>query len=79
MEMNCVILIYASKFQKPMFSLIKYLRYKTYIKEYLKISRKRMEDIRKWELPVAAARLNETLTNHERQKLICLVKKLLNE
>lgn len=71
--------IYASKYQKLMYSLIKYLTYKTYIKEYLKISGKRMEDIRKWELPVAAARLNETLTNHERQKLICLVKKLLNE
>ena len=79
MEMNCVILIYASNYQKLMFSFIKYLTYKTYIKEYLKISGKRMEDIREWELPVAAARLNETLTNHERQKLICLVKKLLSE
>ena len=70
-------LIHASKYRRRMFSIIKHQIYKVYIKKYLEISGKRMEDIRKWELPIAAARLNEMLTDHERQALIYKIKKLL--
>ena len=48
--------------------------YKIYIKEYLRISEKSMEDIKRWELPVAAARLHEWISEHEKQVLIQLVK-----
>ena len=70
-------MIHTSKFRRWMFSIIKRQIYKAYIKKYLIISGKKMEDILKWELPVAAARLNETLTDNERQTLTYHIKKLL--
>ncbi|MDD4113298.1 MAG: aminoglycoside phosphotransferase family protein [Herbinix sp.] len=47
--------------------------YKVYIKEYLMITKRDIEDISKWELPVAAARLHEWISDNEKKVLIKLV------
>lgn len=44
--------------------------YTQYLKEYLKISGARAEDIQKWELPVAAARLREWISEDEKRRLL---------
>lgn len=48
---------------------------KVYIKEYLKISGKSYENIKVWELPIAAARLVEWLSPNEKKKLLEIVDK----
>lgn len=53
--------------------------YKRYIKEYLMISKRSIEDVNKWELPVAAARLREWISENEKQVLIQLVNEGCNE
>lgn len=53
--------------------------YKVYIKEYLRISNRSMEDINRWELPVAAARLREWIPEDEKQILVQLVKERCKE
>jgi uncharacterized protein (TIGR02172 family) len=53
--------------------------YKVYIREYLSISQRSMEDINRWELPVAAARLCEWISENEKKILIQLVNKRCNE
>ena len=50
---------------------------KMYWKEYQRISGVSTNEVEKWILPVAAARLSEWLTDHERKKLVSLVKKEL--
>lgn len=62
-----------NKVKKMIISLFLHHTYKIYRKEYLKVSKKKMTDITKWELPVAAARLNEWLTDNEKKKLLYLV------
>lgn len=52
--------------------------YKIYIKEYLTISNRNIEDVNKWELPVAAARLRELLSENEKQVLLQLVNEQCN-
>jgi hypothetical protein len=47
--------------------------YSEYIKQYLKISGILMEDIEKWILPVAAARLWEGLSENEAMKLLKII------
>lgn len=44
--------------------------YTQYLKEYLKISGARAEDIKRWELPVAAARLREWIPEDEKRRLL---------
>ena len=46
---------------------------KVYLKEYLRISNRNIEDINRWELPVAAARLREWIPEKEKQVLVKLV------
>lgn len=50
---------------------------RVYVKEYLKISGYSMDDINKWYLPVAAARLREWIPSNEKKKLIKLVQNQL--
>lgn len=45
-----------------------------YLKESLRLSGIAREDVGKWIVPVAAARLSEWLTDHERRKLLALVR-----
>ncbi len=58
---------------RKIISIFQYHIYKIYIKEYLTISKKNMEDINRWELPVAAARLRERISKNEKKMLIQLV------
>ncbi len=46
---------------------------KIYLKEYLRISKREIGDITKWELPVAAARLREWIADSEKSELMKLV------
>ena len=43
--------------------------YSEYIKQYLKISGTKMEEVEKWMLPVAAARINEGIPEEKDQLL----------
>lgn len=43
------------------------------------ISKKNIEDINRWELPVAAARLREWISENEKQVLIQLVNEHCNK
>ena len=47
--------------------------YKIYMKEYLILSGKSMEEITKWELPIMAARLRESISEDEKKILLELV------
>ena len=63
-------------------SIINFARskfYSEYIKQYLKISSTKMEEIEKWILPVAAARINESLPQSEKDELLKMVDGLLRE
>lgn len=48
-----------------------------YIKEYLNITRKDYTEVDKWVLPVAAARLVESIPPEEQEKLVILIKNRL--
>ena len=50
---------------------------KQYLKEYQTLSSISKDDIKKWFLPVAAGRLRERITPHEKQNLLKSVKSLL--
>ena len=50
----------------------------SYRKQYLKGSGVSPEELRRWLMPIAAARLSEWLTEHERARLIRIVKKELS-
>ena len=75
---TCIMLKYGQVAHAPwlmrqLISILQHHIYKRYIKEYLKISNKKMEDIERWELPVAAARLREWIPESEKQVLLQLV------
>lgn len=75
---TCIMLKYGGVAHAPwvMRKLIKFFQhhmYKIYIKEYLMISKRSMDDINRWELPVATARLREWISEDEKQVLIQLV------
>lgn len=46
---------------------------KYYLEEYLKLSNMKLEEIERWELPVAAARLIEWLPSEEKQALVDMI------
>ncbi len=64
---------------RKLISIFQHRIYKVYIKEYLEISNKSIEDINRWELPIAAARLREWIPDNEKQILIKLVNERCNE
>jgi Predicted aminoglycoside phosphotransferase len=81
---TCIMLKYGEVAHAPflvrkMFSLIQHHIYRLYIKEYLKISYRSIDDINRWELPVAAARLREWISDNEKKKLLQLVNKWCNK
>jgi hypothetical protein len=53
--------------------------FKIYLNEYLRITNARTEDIKKWEMPVAAARLCEWIPEQEQQALLTFVRKNLEK
>ncbi|MCP3775125.1 hypothetical protein NLX71_17775 [Paenibacillus sp. MZ04-78.2] len=49
------------------------------MKEYRRLTGSTMESMEAWLLPLAAARLVESITEEERGKLVALVDRQLNE
>ena len=64
---------------RKIISIFQHHIYKIYIKEYLKISKRNIEDVNRWILPVAAARLREWISDNEKLVLIELVKEQCNK
>jgi len=52
--------------------------YNDYLKEYLKITNVSVEEIKRWEMPIAAARLREWIPEKEQQKLLIFVRENLS-
>lgn len=81
---TCLMLKYGEVAHAPwimrkLISIFQQHIYKIYIKEYLLISQRNIGDIIRWELPVAAARLREWLTENEKTILLQLVNKQCDE
>lgn len=81
---TCIMLKYGGVAHAPwlmrkLISIFQHRIYKVYIKEYLEISNKSIEDINRWELPVAAAILREWISENEKKALIQLINERCNE
>ena len=81
---TCIMLQYGEVAHAPwvmrkLISIFQQHIYRIYIKEYLLISQRNIEDIKRWELPVAAARLREWITANEKNVLLQLVNKQCDE
>lgn len=77
---TCIMLKYGEATHAPwimrkIFSFFQQHIYKVYLKEYLMISNKSIENINQWELPIAAARLREWISDNEKHVLVQLVNK----
>jgi len=66
-------------FKKKLISFFQGRMAASYLKEYLKITRYHMEDLKKWELPVAAARLSERRPESEAKILARLIRRRLRD
>lgn len=66
---------HASAFVKRLLAMGKKRILKNYCKEYSKLTGISMGDIAKWELPIAAARLRESIPKSEREVLLNFVNK----
>lgn len=62
-----------SKLKKNIIEFVRRKFYSEYIKQYLKKSSILMEDIEKWVLPIAAARLVEWLPEYEKVELLKII------
>jgi uncharacterized protein (TIGR02172 family) len=76
---TCIMLKYGEVAHAPwimrkLISVFQHHIYKIYINEYLMISKRSIEEINRWELPVAAARLREWISENEKQVLIHLAR-----
>lgn len=69
--------MHISPFLQILLKIIMKMVGSTYFAIYQKETGMKEEDINKWLLPVAAARLSEWLTEHERKVLVALVRKEL--
>lgn len=81
---TCLMLKYGEVTHAPwiirrVISFIQHHIYKIYIREYLTISQRNIEDINSWELPVAAARLREWISEKEKNRLLQLVNERCSE
>lgn len=63
---------------KLLFTALRRQLCRTYLKEYIRLTGSTMESIEAWLLPLAAARLVESITEEERGKLLKLVNRQLN-
>lgn len=66
-------------FKKKLISFFQGRIAASYLKEYLKITRYHMEDLKIWELPVAAARLSERRPESEAKILARLIRRRLRD
>lgn len=67
-----------SHIEKKLIDLLRKKLYSEYIKEYINISKVNINQIKKWELPIAAARLIEWLPESEKKNLLSFVTSELN-
>lgn len=67
----------ASLLQRRVLHIFMRMLEKEYLKQYRRETGVKKEEIDAWMLPVAAARLSEWLTEHERAKLVAFVRKEL--
>ncbi|MDR3598049.1 aminoglycoside phosphotransferase family protein [Clostridium sp.] len=65
--------------EKKIINSVRNKFYSAYINQYLQISNTSIEEIEKWELPVAAARLTEWLPENEKQILLKCVNSKVQE
>ena len=68
-----------SPIEKNLIDLFRKKLYLEYIKEYINISKVNINQIKKWELPIAAARLIEWLPESEKRNLLSFVTSELNK
>ena len=66
-------------FKKKLISFFQGRMAASYLKEYLKITGYHMEDLKKWQLPVAAARLSERRPESEAKILARLIRRRLRD
>ena len=81
---TCILLKYgqiehASTFVKRLLAMGKKRILKNYIKEYIKLTGVSMNDIAKWEVSIAAARLRESIPESERKFLLDFVNKEMSQ
>lgn len=62
---------------KAILKKIRNVLYKDYLKAYLKVSGTSIEEVEKWEAPIAAARLNEGIPVEEKKILVEMIQKRL--
>lgn len=68
-----------SYIEKKLIDLFRKKLFLEYIKEYINISKVNINQIKKWELPIAAARLIEWLPESEKRNLLAFVTTELNK
>lgn len=68
-----------SYIERSIINLLRQKFYAEYIKHYIKISNVKIEEIERWELPIAAARLNESIPDCEKEILLDFVIKRIKE
>lgn len=68
-----------SHIEKSIINSLRKKFYFEYIKHYMKISNVKTEEIEQWELPIAAARLTESISNREKTILLDYVKKRIKK
>ncbi|SKC73844.1 aminoglycoside phosphotransferase family protein [Maledivibacter halophilus] len=64
-----------SYIEKKIINLLRNKFYLEYIKHYMKLSNIKIQDIEQWELPIAAARLSEDISNLEKDILLDYVER----
>ena len=65
-----------SKIIKFFSKIVKYFLYSTYLKEYLKHTKVKYQEVEDWILPVAAARLREKIPGEEKWLLSIIDERL---
>lgn len=66
-----------SYFTRKLIDFIRNNFYSNYLKHYLKLTKTSFAEIQRWELPIAAARLNENIPPAEKERLVLMISHLL--
>ncbi len=61
--------------EEKIINFIRNMFYEEYLKHYISISEVKIEQIQQWELPVAAARLNESIPEKEKSNILKYINK----
>lgn len=66
-----------SYFTRKLIDFVRINFYGNYLKHYLKLTNTSFAQIQRWELPIAAARLNESIPPAEKERLVLMINHLL--